>query len=140
MRGIKTRRKPGSFRRQLAPAGVNHLGAVDEEVLPLLLNRLERDGSARGCPGGRMMDADRAVLNEIVTVKSRSFEESRKREEAGAIAAKKEAQEMSEAPFPFSLLWKAANAVGNAVAQSDIRIPDWSGLPRQIEQLCRGPG
>ena len=127
--------KPGSFRKQLAPAGVNDVGAVDEEVLPLLLNRLERDG-----PAGRMMDSDRAVLDELVTAKVRFFEEAKKREERAEVAAKKDDQEMSGAPFPFSLMWKAANALGKASGAQDVKAPDWSGYPDQLDRLCRGPG
>lgn len=58
--------EPGSFSRQLAPAGVNESGAVGEEEIPVLLVRLEKDGAARLCPGGRMMDADRAVLKAVI--------------------------------------------------------------------------
>jgi hypothetical protein len=58
--------EPGRFSRQLAPAGVNESGTVDEEVIPVLLERLEKYGAARLCPGGRMMDADRAVLNAVI--------------------------------------------------------------------------
>jgi hypothetical protein len=132
--------EPGSFRKQLAPMGVNDVGAVDEEVLPLLLNRLERDGGARLCPGGRMMDADRAVLNELVMTKVRFFDEARQREQRAEVAAKKEEQEMSEAPLPFSLMWKAANALGKASGAQDVKVPDWSGYPGQLDRLCRGPG
>ena len=131
--------KPGSFARLLAPAGVNEVGTVDDEVLPLLLERLEKYGDARVCPGGRMMDADRAVLSELVLAKVRLFDEARKREAASELDAKKDELEMSEAPLPYRLLWKAANAVGNAVAQP-VRAPDWSGYPERLERACRGPG
>ena len=130
--------KPGSFSRQLAPAGVNEVGAVDEEVLALLLERLERYGDARVCPGGRMMDADRALLSQLVLAKVRFFDEARKRELAAELDAKKDDREMSEAPLPYRLLWKAANAVGNAVAQP-VRVPDWGGYPERLERACRGP-
>ena len=63
--------EPGSFSRQLAPAGVNDAGTVAEEVIPVLLERLEKYGAASLCPGGRMMDADRAVLNALVLAKGR---------------------------------------------------------------------
>lgn len=131
--------KPGSFSRQLAPAGVNEVGAVDEEVLPLLLERLEKYGDARVCPGGRMMDADRAVLSELVLAKVRFFDEARKRELGSELAAKKEDLEMSEAPLPYRLIWKAANAVGNAYAQP-VGVPDWGGYPKRVERACRGTG
>lgn len=130
--------KPGSFSRQLAPAGVTDAGAVDEEVFPLLLERLEKYGDARVCPGGRMMDADRAVLNELVLAKTRFFDEARKRELAGELAAKEDERMMSEAPLPFQLIWKAANAAGNTFAQ-DVRVPDWGGYPQRVERACRGP-
>jgi hypothetical protein len=130
--------KPGSFSRQLAPAGANDVGAVDEEVLPLLLERLEKNGDARVCPGGRMMDADRAVLAELVQARARSFDEARKRELAGELAAKDDEQMMAEAPLPYRLLWKAANALGNTYAQP-VRTPDWSGYPQRVEQACRRP-
>ena len=63
--------EPGGFSRQLAPRGVGEAGAVDEEVIPVLLERLEKHAQARLCPGGRMMDADRAVLNALVLAKGR---------------------------------------------------------------------
>jgi hypothetical protein len=130
--------EPGSFSRQLAPAGVNDVGAVDEEVFPLLLERLEKYGDARVCPGGRLIDADRAVLNELVLAKTRFLDEARKRELAGELAAKEDERMMSEAPLPYRLIWKAANAVGNTVAQ-DVRVPDWGGYPQRVERVCRGP-
>ena len=130
--------KPGSFSRQLAPAGVNEVGAVDEEVLPLLLERLEKYGDARVCPGGRMVDADRAVLSELVLAKVRFFDEARKRELAGELAAKEDELMMSEAPLPYRLIWKAANAVGNTYAQA-VRVPDWGSYPQRVGRACRGP-
>lgn len=63
--------EPGGFSRQLAPKGVDEAGAVGEEVIPVLLEQLEKHGEARLCPGGRMMDADRAVLNALVLKKGR---------------------------------------------------------------------
>ena len=57
--------EPGGFARQLAPRGLDDPGTAREEVLPALLERLERDG-ARLCPGGRMADADRAVLDALI--------------------------------------------------------------------------
>ena len=129
--------EPGSFRKQLAPAGVNEVGAVDEEVLPLLLERLEKHGDARVCPGGRMVDADRAILRELVLNKAHFFQEAKKREEAADVAAKKEELEMSEAPAPYRLLWKAANAMGTYAAQP-VRVPDWDGYPQRVERVCRG--
>lgn len=63
--------EPGGFSRQLTPNGVEEVGAADEEVIPVLLERLEKYGEVRLCPGGRMMDADRAVLNALVLAKGR---------------------------------------------------------------------
>jgi hypothetical protein len=63
--------EPGKLSKQLAPAGVDEVGAVGEEVVPALLERLEKDNDMRMCPGGRMMDADRAVLNELVLKRGR---------------------------------------------------------------------
>lgn len=63
--------EPGGFSRQLAPKGVSEVGEVNEEVIPVLLERIEKSGEARLCPGGRMMDADRAVLNALVLAKGR---------------------------------------------------------------------
>lgn len=63
--------EPGSFARVLAPRGVNETGPVDEEVIPVLLERLEKDRAQRLCPGGRMTDADRAVLKALVLAKGR---------------------------------------------------------------------
>ena len=117
---------------------MNEVGAADEEVLALLLERLEKNGDARVCPGGRMMDADRAVLAELVLAKVRLFDEARKRELAGALAAKEDEVMMSEAPLPYRLIWKAANAMGNTVAQN-VRAPDWGGYPQRVERVCRGP-
>ena len=131
--------EPGSFSRQLAPAGVDEVGAVDEEVLPLLLERLEKHGEPRLCPGGRMMDADRAVLNELVLAKVRVYDAAKKRELEAALDEKKLELEMSEAPFPYGLIWKAAHALGNAYGQP-VGVPDWDGYPRRVERLCRGPG
>lgn len=63
--------EPGAFSRLLAPHGVDDVGAVDEQVIPVLLDRLEKYGEVRLCPGGRMMDADRTVLNALVLAKGR---------------------------------------------------------------------
>ena len=128
--------EPGSFSRQLAPAGVNEVGAVDDEVLSLLLERLEKNGGARVCPGGRMADADRAVLTQLVQAKVQLFDEARKRESAGALSAKEDELMMAEAPFPYRLLWKAAHALGSSSAQA-VRAPDWSGYPQRVERACR---
>jgi hypothetical protein len=57
--------EPGGFAEQLMPRGLDDPGTAREEVLPALLERLERDG-ARLCPGGRMADADRAVLDALI--------------------------------------------------------------------------
>jgi hypothetical protein len=63
--------EPGRFSRLLAPAGVNEVGAVSEEVIPALLERLEKDSAKRMCPGGAMMDADRAVLTALILKRGR---------------------------------------------------------------------
>jgi hypothetical protein len=65
--------EPGGFSRQLAPNGVGEMGVVSEEVIPVLLARLEKYGEVRLCPEGRMMDADRAVLNALVREKGRAW-------------------------------------------------------------------
>ncbi|MGH8619337.1 MAG: hypothetical protein ACREUW_16740 [Burkholderiales bacterium] len=65
--------EPGGFSRVLAPHGVREVGVVSEEVIPVLLERLEKYGEVRLCPGGRMMDADRAVLNALVLEKGRAW-------------------------------------------------------------------
>jgi hypothetical protein len=57
---------PGGFPRQLAPRGISESGVVGEEVIPALLERLEKYGELRLCPGDRMMDVDRAVLNAVI--------------------------------------------------------------------------
>jgi len=131
--------EPGGFSRQLAPAGVNEVGVVDEEVLPVLLERLEKYGKTRLCPGGRMMDADRAVLNELVLAKVRTYDAARKRELQAELEAKKLELEMSEAPAPYRLIWKAANALGNAYGGQPVKVPDWDSYPQRVERLCRGP-
>ena len=56
--------EPGGFSR-LDPVGVS------EEMIPVLLERLEKDGNARICPGGRMLDTDRAALTALVLDKGR---------------------------------------------------------------------
>ena len=61
--------EPGRFARQLAPSGVRENNTVDEEVLAVLLERLEKYAPARLCPGGTMMEADRAVLRALVEAK-----------------------------------------------------------------------
>ncbi len=124
--------EPGSFSRQLTPAGVDEVGAVDEEVLPLLLERLEKYGEARLCPGGRMMDADRAVLNELVLAKVRVYDAAKKRELEAELDAKELELEMSEAPGPYRLLWKAAHALGNAYGGQPVRVPDWGSYPQKL--------
>lgn len=63
--------EPGGFARQLAPAGVNESSVVSETLIPPLLDRLEKHGDTRLCPGGRMLDADRAILNALVLAKER---------------------------------------------------------------------
>ncbi len=131
--------EPGDFSRQLAPHGLNERGVVNEEVIPLLLERLEGYGEARLCPGGRMVDADRAVLNQLVLAKVRDYGEAKKRELEAELEAKKLEREMSEAPAPFRIIWKAAHALGNTYGGQPVRVPDWSGYPQRVERLCRGP-
>ena len=58
--------EPGGFPRQLAPRGTSESGVAGEEVIPALLERLEKYGEPRLCPAGRMMDVDRAVLNAVI--------------------------------------------------------------------------
>ncbi|HKU46792.1 MAG TPA: hypothetical protein VJQ58_07895 [Burkholderiales bacterium] len=131
--------EPGNFSRQLAPRGLSEPGVVSEEVIPQLLVRLEQQGELRVCPGGHMMDADRAVLNKIVLAKVRDYDEARQREARAAAASKEVEREMSEAPAPYRFMWKAANALGKASGAQDVKAPDWSGYPQRVEQLCRGP-
>lgn len=130
--------EPGNFSRQLAPRGLNERGVVSEEVIPLLLERLETHGEARLCPNGRMMDADRAVLNQLVLAKVRTYDEAKKRELNAELEAEKLEREKSEAPAPYRLFWKATNALGNAYGGQDVRAPDWSSYPQRVERLCRG--
>ena len=61
--------KPGNFSAQLTPKSDVAPRLVGEEEVPVLLDRLEK----HGCPGGRMMQADRAALNEIVLAKGRQW-------------------------------------------------------------------
>ena len=131
--------EPGAFARRLAPHGLSERGVVDEEVLPLLLKRLEEHGEERLCPGGRMMDADRAVLSQLVLAKVRHFEEAKKREDQGELDAKKRDQEMQDAPLPYRLVWNALNALGSAYGGQNVPVPDWSGYPQRVERLCRRP-
>lgn len=131
--------EPGDFSRQLAPYGLNERGVVSEEIIPLLLVRLEKDGGARLCPDGRMMDADRAILKELVLAKVSDYEEAKKRDLEYALEKKKRDAEMEEAPAPYRLIWKAARALGNEYGGRDVEVPDWSDYPQRVEQLCRGP-
>jgi hypothetical protein len=131
--------EPGNFSRQLAPHGLNEQGVVSEEVIPLLLVRLEEYGEARLCPGGRMMDADRAVLSQLVLARVSSYDEAKKRELRIELEAKKFEREMLEAPFPYRLILTALNALGNKYGGQDVGIPDWSSYPQRVERLCRGP-
>lgn len=130
--------EPGAFFRQLAPHGLNEQGVVGEEVIPLLLDRLEAYGGARLCPGGRMMDADRAVLDQLVLAKVRDYDEAKKRELEAELEAKKLEREMSEAPTPYRLIWEAARALGSKYGGQPVRVPDWSSYPQRVERLCRG--
>ncbi len=58
--------EPGHFAGKLDPR------AVSEEGVPVLLERLAKGGS-RLCPGGRMQDADRAALNELLSGMAQTF-------------------------------------------------------------------
>ena len=120
--------EPGDFARRLAPHGLNEQGVVSKEVIPLLLERLEEHGEARLCPGGRMMDADRALLNQLVLAKVRDYDEAKQRE-----------REMSEAPMPYRLIWDATQALGNAYGGQPVEVRGWSSYPQRVERLCRGP-
>lgn len=131
--------EPGDFARQLAPHGLNEQGVVSEEVIPLLLDRLEAYGEVRLCPGGRMMDADRAVLNQLVLAKVRDYDEAMKRELKAELEAQRRDREMSEAPIPYRLIWQATQALGNAYGGQPVGVPDWSSYPQRVERLCRGP-
>lgn len=130
--------EPGDFARQLAPYGLHERGVVSEELIPLLLARLEAFGELRLCPGGRMMDADRALLNQLVLARVRDYDEARERELKAELEEKKRDREMSEAPIPYRLVWKAAQALGNAYGGHAVGVPDWSGYPQRVERLCRG--
>jgi hypothetical protein len=70
---IWDRLQPGEVARQLAPAGVDEVGAIGGEQLPALLDHLEQDGGRRLCPDGRMGEADRAVLRELVVARGRQW-------------------------------------------------------------------
>ncbi|HEX9179729.1 MAG TPA: hypothetical protein VF859_04985 [Burkholderiales bacterium] len=131
--------EPGGFSRQLAPHGLKERGVVGEEVIPLLLERLEKYGEARLCPGGRMIEADRAVLSQLVLAKVRDYDEARERERKAELEAKEREREMSEAPAPYRFLWKAATALGNAYGGQAVAVPDWSAYPQRVERLCGGP-
>ncbi|HUP90937.1 MAG TPA: hypothetical protein VM074_01720 [Solimonas sp.] len=131
--------EPGDFARQLAPHGLNEQGVVSEELIPLLLDRLEEYGEVRLCPGGLMMDADRAVLSQLVLAKVGAYDEARERELKAGIEAEKLEREMSEAPAPYRLIWAAANALENAFGGQAVGVPDWSSYPQRVERLCRGP-
>jgi len=131
--------EPGDFSRQLAPHGLNEQGVVSEEIIPLLLVRLEKDGAARLCPDGRMMDADRAILKELVLAKVRDYDEARKRDLKSAEEKKKVDAMMEEAPALYRLPYEAASALKNSYGGRDVMVPDWDEYPQRVEQLCRGP-
>jgi hypothetical protein len=63
--------EPGAFASQLAPHGLTEMGVVSEEVISVLVERLEKYGDGRLCPGGRMLDADRALLKALIQEKGR---------------------------------------------------------------------
>ena len=128
--------EPGDFSRQLAPHGVNEGITVSEDVLPVLLERLEKDGAARLCPGGQMMEADRAVLNALVQAKVDLYDEAKQRDLKAEAEEKQRDLEMTEAPFPYGLVWKATQALGSAYGEPS-PIPDWAGYQQQVQRLCR---
>lgn len=74
------------------------------------------------------MEADRAVLSQLVLAKVRDYDEAKKRD-----------REMLEAPIPYRLIWKAAKALGNKYGGQPVGVPDWSSYPQRVERLCRGP-
>ena len=131
--------EPGDFARQLAPYGLNERGVVSEEIIPLLLVRFEKDGGARLCPDGRMMDADRAILKELVLAKVSDYDEARKRDLKSAEAEKKLDAEMAAAPALYRIPYEAARALKERSGIRDSTLPDWSDYPQRVEQLCRGP-
>jgi hypothetical protein len=131
--------EPGRFSRQLAPAGVKETARISEEALPVLLERLEKHGEARLCPDGRMTDADRAVLRELVLAKVRTYAEAREREAVAEAEDRKREQEMSDAPVPYRLMWKAAGALRDAYGGQPSKPPDWEAYARQLERICRRP-
>ena len=59
--------EPGRFSAKLAPT------LASEESIPVLLERLEKHGEARLCPGGRMTARDRAALNGLLTANNREM-------------------------------------------------------------------
>lgn len=59
--------EPGGFSAMLVPE------RVSEEAIPVLVVRLEKHGEARLCPGGRMIDADRAALNALLLAKGQPY-------------------------------------------------------------------
>lgn len=73
--------EPGGFARQLVPIGINERGVVSEEVVPALLERLEKHGDPRLCPGGRMVDADRAVLIAVILKHGRVWNTEKRADE-----------------------------------------------------------
>ena len=86
-----------------------------------------------------MMDADRAVLMELVLARVRVYQEARKRDAMIEDRAKSLEAEMAAAPAPFRMLWQAARALDGDYAAQWVKAPDWDGYPKRVEQLCRGP-
>lgn len=129
--------EPGAFARQLAPHGLGESGVVGEELLPLLLDRLEQDRSARLCPDGRMDDADRALLRELVARKARAYDEARARDEAVAQRAADDAAMLTQAPWYERLPLQALRALGDLWGGSASEVPDWGGYPARVDRLCR---
>jgi hypothetical protein len=85
------------------------------------------------------MDADRAVLNQLVLAKVRDYDEAKERELKAELKAKQLEREMSEAPAPYRLMWKAVNALGNAYGGEPVRVPEWGAHPQRVGRLCHGP-
>ena len=131
--------EPGNFSRLLAPFGPTEQGVVSAELIPGLLERLEKYAEPRLCPGGQMVDADRAVLSALVLLKAGDYDAARERELQAELEAKKTELEMSEASGLSGLIFRAANALRNASAAQPVKAPDWSGYPQRVERLCRGP-
>ena len=76
--------EPGRFARYLPPEEDGAAGRVPEQSIPLLLERLEKPGAARLCPGGRMLEEDRAALHAMVRKRGRAWSTDTRTEELRA--------------------------------------------------------